>query len=123
MFIRSLIAVLLLGVLMGTVWAENYLRDQREVSAMLAGTILQGTYLRTQSAYSLQFNKDGSLINQKGEQGNWWANEKGQYCRKWSTGRMKGHEACLDLAQEGEQIAIYSNGKKVAIGNLVRNLP
>ncbi|MDH5572208.1 MAG: hypothetical protein OEY89_10610 [Gammaproteobacteria bacterium] len=100
-------------------YAVEYLNNPAEVKQMLSGHKLDGLYLRTQSAYSLQFNKDGTLINQNDEQGHWWVSEQGQYCRKWDTGRLKGNEACLDLARESDKIAIYSKNKKVAEGKLI----
>ena len=99
-------------------YAADYLDNEVEVRKMLSGHKLNGLYLRTQTAYSLQFNKDGSLINQNGEQGHWWVSKQGQYCRKWETGRLKGHQTCLELVRETDGIAIYSKNKKVAVGKL-----
>ena len=98
----------------------EFLRNQSETQLLLNGTKLQGTYLRTQSPYFLEFRQDGTLINQRGAQGRWWVNEQGQYCRQWETGMLKGHQACLDLARDGDGIAIYSEGKRVAEGALLR---
>ncbi|MCW9025439.1 MAG: hypothetical protein OQK73_12275 [Gammaproteobacteria bacterium] len=110
--------IVLLSLIVSSVFAVDYLRDKSEVSSLLSGQKLNGTYLRTQSAYSLDFHKEGRLVNQKGEQGRWWVNEQGQYCRQWETGRLKGHQTCLDLAREDKKIAIYSKGKRVAVGSL-----
>lgn len=118
MLLRLLPIALVLTLTTSPLLAAEYLRDQAKTTALLNGTILNGTYLRTQSPYSLQFNTDGTILNQMGEQGNWWVNEQGQYCRKWTSGRMTGHEACLDLAIEEDQLVIYSEGKKVAAGTL-----
>lgn len=118
MTMRHRLAWLAMLLYLAPAGAADYLRDRQEVTALLTGTTFQGTYLRTQSPYALHFNSDGSLRNQLGEQGSWWVNESGQYCRKWTSGRMQGHEACLDLAREGDQITIYSNSKKVATGKL-----
>lgn len=113
-------SMLILSVLVATApFAQDLLRDPAQVKTLLNGKRLEGLYLRTQSAYSLSFRKDGSLVDQEGAQGRWWVNEQGQYCRKWETGKLQGHEACLDLALEGEKIAIYSGDKKVAEGALV----
>ena len=120
MLMRLLPIALALSLAASPLLAADYLRDQAKTTALLNGTVLNGTYLRTNSPYSLQFNQDGTLINQLGEQGNWWINEQGQYCRKWTTGRMQGHEACLDLAIEDHQLVIYSSDKKVAAGILSR---
>lgn len=112
----------------GHVLAVDYLKDKAEVESLLSGKRLDGTYLRTQSAYSLAFYKDGRLKNQRGEVGRWWVNKKGQYCREWQTGRLQGHQACLDLLIEtsanakdkntSQTLVIYSNGKRAALGRL-----
>lgn len=101
--------------------AADYLRDYKQVHALLNESRLEGVYLRTNTPYSLSFLMDGTVVNQNGELGRWWVNEQGQYCRVWATGRLKGNLACLNLAREGEQIAIYSGDKKVAEGVLIRD--
>ena len=111
-------AILLFVTSTSLLYAVEYLDNEDEVRQMLSGQKLKGLYLRTQSVYSLDFNKDGSLINQNGEQGHWWVSKKGQYCRQWETGRLKGHQVCLELAQEKDKIAIYSKNKRVAEGKL-----
>lgn len=110
--------IALSALLSTTVCAETFLRDPAEVKTLLSGKRLQGVYLRTQSTYSLGFHPDGGLVDQDGERGRWWVNEQGQYCRKWESGRLTGHEACLDLVREGDKLAIYSSGKRVAEGSL-----
>lgn len=116
-----LLALIAMSVIAPLALAADYLRDYKEVHTLLNGSRLDGTYLRTNSPYSLSFDNDGIVVNQKGEQGRWWVNELGQYCRVWSTGRLKGNLACLDLLREGELIAIYSNEKRVAEGVLRRD--
>ena len=96
------------------------LRDQAETQILLNGSKMEGIYLRTQSPYSLEFHQDGTLINQRGDRGRWWANQQGQYCRKWETGSLKGHQMCLNLAHDGDAVTIFSGDKKVAEGVLVR---
>ncbi|MBU0498620.1 MAG: hypothetical protein KJ558_04970 [Gammaproteobacteria bacterium] len=111
---------ILLSVLVATAsFAQDLLRNPVEVRNLLSGKRLEGLYLRTQSSYALSFRADGSLVDQDAAQGRWWVNDQAQYCRKWESGKLQGHEACLDLAWEGGKIAIYSNGKKVAEGALV----
>lgn len=116
-----LIPLMVMGVFAAEASAAEYLRDYKEVHLMLNESRLEGTYLRTNTPYSLNFLMDGTVENQKGERGRWWVNELGQYCRVWSTGRLKGNLACLDLMREGERIAIYSQDKRVAEGVLVRD--
>ncbi|SCZ52129.1 hypothetical protein [Thiohalomonas denitrificans] len=115
-------AILFWLVLLGcssTVHGADYLRDKSEVRSLLEGQILQGTYLRTGSAYTLEFAEDGTLRNSSGAEGRWWVNDQGQYCREWLSGRLKGNKACLDLmAEDDGGIAIYSRGKRVAEGLL-----
>lgn len=100
--------------------AADYLRDRAEVEALLTGATLKGTYLRTGSPYTLEFRADGALIKGSGGNGRWWVNSQGQYCREWLSGRLQGNQACLDLALEGDTLAIYSRDKRVAEGRLVR---
>ena len=115
------IPIMAMSFIASTASAVDYLRDYAEVHALLNGNRLDGTYLRTNTPYSLRFLIDGTVENQNGERGRWWVNQQGQYCRVWATGRLKGNLACLDLAREGEQIAIYSSENKVAEGVLVRD--
>lgn len=110
-----------LGLAVGAVaMAEGYLKNRSEVEALLTGATLNGVYLRTQSPYTLEFRADGVLINQTGAEARWWVSETGQYCREWLTGQLMGNKACMDIARSGERIAIYSNGNKVAEGELSR---
>ncbi|MES9846672.1 MAG: hypothetical protein ABW162_15775 [Candidatus Sedimenticola sp. PURPLELP] len=98
--------------------AGEYLDNKTEVDTLLKGKQLNGLYLRTQSSYSLQFNADGSLSNQRNEKGKWWVNEQGEYCREWLTGRLKGNRSCMNLAQESGELVFYSKDRKVATGTL-----
>lgn len=114
----TLLSIIALLSVATTATAAEYLREHAETHALLKGYKLEGTYLRTGTPITLDFRIDGTLVNQRGELGRWWVNQQGQYCRVWSTGRLKGHWTCLDLAREGDGIAIYSNDKKVAEGVL-----
>ncbi|MET0087938.1 MAG: hypothetical protein ABW082_15640 [Sedimenticola sp.] len=98
--------------------AGGFMDNPAEVTAMLTGKQLQGTYLRTQSPYSLHFKADGTLVNQRDEKGKWWINEQGQYCREWFTGRLTGNRSCMNLAMEDGVLVFYSKQKRVATGNL-----
>lgn len=118
-FIR--IPIMAMIFLSSSASGADYLRDYAQVYTMLEGSRLEGIYLRTNTPYSLRFLTDGTVVNQLGEQGRWWVNQQAQYCRVWATGRLKGNLSCLDLAREGERIAIYSSDKKVAEGLLVRD--
>jgi len=111
--------VALLG--MGNPFAAEVLKDKAVVEQLLKGTTLNGIYLRTQSEYRLEFRSDGTLINQAGAEGRWWVSEEGQYCREWLSGPLTGNQACLEIVKAGEQIEIYSQGKKVAEGRLTRH--
>jgi hypothetical protein len=115
----TLLQIITLALFASTAFAADYLRKHAETHALLKGYKLEGTYLRSNTPITLSFKMDGTLVNQQGELGRWWVNQQGQYCRVWSTGRLKGHWTCLDLAKEGDGIAIYSNDKKVAEGVLV----
>ncbi|MDX9741845.1 MAG: hypothetical protein RBT81_11800 [Gammaproteobacteria bacterium] len=109
-----------LALLAGTAVAEDYLRNKAEVETLLSGATLNGIYLRSQSAYTLEFRADGTLMDKNGAGARWWVNDSGQYCREWLSGRLAGNKACMDLARDGQRITIYSNGKKVAEGELAR---
>lgn len=115
-----LLTLLTLALLAGTAAAEDYLRDKAEVEALLSGATLNGVYLRTQSAYTLEFRADGTLVDKNGAGARWWVNDSGQYCREWLTGKLAGNQACMDLMRAGQRVVIFSNGKKVAEGELSR---
>ena len=111
----------MMSIMISTASAADYFRDYKQVHEMLNGSRMEGTYLRTNTPYSLKFLTDGTVENQNGERGRWWVNQQGQYCRVWATGQLKGNFSCLDLMREGERIAIYSMEKRVAEGLLVRD--
>ncbi len=104
----------------GMASAQDYLRDRAEVETMLSGATLTGVYLRSQSHYVLNFSPDGTLVDAGGAEARWWVNDSGQYCREWSSGRLAGNHACMDLVREGDGIGIYSDGNRVAEGRLAR---
>lgn len=114
------LAFLALAISGGAVAAQDYLRDHAEVEALLSGATLSGIYLRSQSAYVLEFHPDGSLVDGHGASARWWVSDSGQYCREWLSGRLAGNKACMELTRNGDQIAIYSNGNRVAEGTLSR---
>lgn len=115
-----LLTLMTLALLAGTAAAEDYLRNKAEVETLLRGATLHGVYLRTQSAYTLEFRADGTLVDKNGAGARWWVNDSGQYCREWLSGQLAGNQACMDLARNGQRITLYSNGKKVAEGELSR---
>jgi hypothetical protein len=115
-----LLLLLTLTLLAGTAAAEDFMRNKTEVEALLSGATLHGVYLRTQSAYTLEFRADGMLVDKDGAGARWWVSETGQYCREWLSGRLAGNQACMDLVRAGQRITLYSNGKKVAEGELSR---
>lgn len=115
-----LLTLMTLALLAGSAAAEDYLRNKAEVEALLRGATLHGVYLRTQSAYTLEFRTDGTLVDKNGAGARWWVNDSGQYCREWRSGQLAGNQACMDLARAGQRITFYSNGKKVAEGALSR---
>ena len=117
---RFLRFVILAGAMafVGTAAAQDFMRDKAEVEAMLKGATLTGVYLRTQSRYALKFGENGTLADTSGAGARWWVSDTGQYCREWLTGRLAGNSACMDLVRDGDRISIYSNGIKVAEGEL-----
>lgn len=116
--IAAAVVLSAVSALSGEAWSADFLRDKGAAEALLKGKTLKGVYLRTKSAYVLQFQADGSLVNQVGAKGRWWVNETGQYCREWTSGRLQGNKACMDLAETEAGVAIFHRGKKVAEGSL-----
>jgi len=112
--------LLALSLVTAALSAAEPLTDQAEVEALLKGAHFNGTYLRRNTHYAMHFKADGSLINQRNEEGKWWVNKQGQYCREWLTGRLKGNKACMSLARDGEQLLFISRGHKVAVGTLTK---
>ncbi len=115
-----LLTLMALTLLAGSAAAGDYLHNKAEVEALLSGATLNGIYLRTQSAYTLEFRADGTLADKSGAAARWWVSDSGQYCREWLSGRLAGNKACMELMRDGNRIAIYSGGKKVAEGELSR---
>jgi hypothetical protein len=105
----------------GGVYAQDFLRDPAEVQALLSGTTLSGVYLRSNSPYTLEFRPDGTLVDAHGASARWWVDEDGRYCREWTSGRLAGNRACMDLVLEGNRIHMYSSGNRVAEGELSRS--
>lgn len=116
-----LIPIMAITFIASTASAADYLRGYEQVHALLNASRLEGIYLRRNTPYTLTFHTDGTIVNQRDERGRWWVNHQGQYCRTWDTGRLKGNSSCMDLALEGNKIAIYSRDKRVAEGVLLRD--
>lgn len=116
-YLRILVVACTLGS--GSAVADGVLTNPSEVDALLRGKTLEGVYLRTASAYRLVFGRDGKLVNQEGAEGRWWVDEKGQYCREWTSGALQGNKACLGIGRSGDAIAVYHGDRKVAEGKLV----
>lgn len=116
---KAVISLLLLFSF-GQAFAGEALRDPQAVEVLLKGATLQGVYLRTGSAYTLEFREDGQLVDGRGAAARWWVNDQGQYCREWLSGQLAGNRACMDIRQEGRHIQLYSAGKRVAEGELLR---
>lgn len=119
MRVAWLMSLALLG--MSSVCGAEVMKDKAAVEKLLTGSTLNGVYLRTGGEYRLEFRADGKLINQAGAEARWWISEQGEYCREWVTGPLTGNQACLEIARQGEMIEIYSQGKKVAEGTLMRH--
>ena len=114
------IFVVMFMLLAAQAHAGDYLRDPVEVEALLKGATLDGTYLRTNSDYRLVFREDGTLEDARESGARWWVTEQGQYCREWLNGPLAGNEACMDVALDGERVLLFSNGSRVAEGELQR---
>ncbi|ENO85616.1 hypothetical protein [Thauera linaloolentis] len=115
---RSLLAAVALSVAAGGAMAQTLITDKAEVEKLLGGATFIGVYLRTESAYTLNFGADGKLTDASGANGRWWVDEQGQYCREWLDGKLKGNSGCMGVEFEDGQLALYSKGKKVSEGIL-----
>lgn len=100
--------------------AQNLITNKAEVEAMLAGASFVGVYLRTESAYVLNFGRDGTLTDSTGAKARWWVSDRGEYCREWLDGKLAGNKGCMGLESQDGQVALYADGRKVAEGVLTR---
>lgn len=64
--VRSLIAAVALVTVSTGALAQNFMKDKAEVEKLLTGATFIGVYLRTESAYTLQFGTDGTLTDTTG---------------------------------------------------------
>lgn len=117
---RVLLAAAALSASAGGAMAQNFITDKAEVEKLLSGATFIGVYLRTESAYTLNFGADGKLTDASGANGRWWVDEQGQYCREWLDGKLKGNSGCMGVEFEDGQVALYSKGNKVSEGILTR---
>lgn len=117
---KRALCLLLPWLAIAQVQAQEVLRDKAEVEALLAGATMHGVYLRNGSAYTLKFGEDGVFADEKNAGARWWVTEQGQYCREWLNGPLAGNEACMDVALDGERVLLFSNGSRVAEGELQR---
>ncbi|MFT3760156.1 hypothetical protein [Thauera sp.] len=115
---RVLLAATALSAATGSAMAQNIITDRAEVEKMLSGATFIGVYLRTESAYTLNFGADGKLTDASGANGRWWVDDQGRYCREWLDGKLQGNSGCMEVESEDGQIALYSKGKKVSEGIL-----
>jgi hypothetical protein len=93
-----------------------------EIEAALTGAAFSGSYVRDGSPYTLHFDADGKLTDNRGGEGRWWVNDEGEYCREWSTGPLAGSNACLEVLIHGKRMAVYSGNERVLDGMLVRDI-
>lgn len=118
-FKTILLLALGLGLGSSAVHAQQFMRKQAEVESLLSGSTFIGIYLRTESAYTLNFGADGKLTDASGGVGRWWVDEEGRYCREWLEGKLQGNKACMDVELEDGQVALFSKGEKVVEGIVV----
>lgn len=117
---RSIGLLWMLAAFTAPALAQDYLSNKTEVEELLSGNTFIGIYLRTESAFTLNFAADGKLTDAAGANGRWWVDDEGRYCREWLDGRLKGNSGCMHLELEDGQLAMYSNGKKVVEGVFVK---
>lgn len=93
-----------------------------DLEAALTGAAFSGNYVRDGSPYSLHFGADGMLQDNRGNEGRWWVNGEGEYCREWSTGPLAGSDACMEVLIHGRRMAVYSGDERVLNGMIVRSM-
>lgn len=114
--VRALFTAVALTAAAGSVLAQEFLSDRAEVEKLLSGATFIGVYLRTETAYTLEFGTDGTLTDASGAKARWWVDEAGRYCREWLDGKLKGNSGCMNVEVEDGQVALYSDGRKVVEG-------
>lgn len=93
---------------------------QAELKEKLSGATFIGTYLRDGSPYVMEFGADGQLRDNRQRSGRWWINEKGEYCREWTSGPHSGSASCLEILVHGARMALYSGNERLMDGELKR---
>lgn len=88
------------------------------LEARLSGKVLVGTYTRDGSPYVLEFRSDKTLVDNRGGEGRWWIDDKGDYCREWASGPLAGNSGCYEILVHGARVAIYADDAKVIDGEL-----
>lgn len=100
--------------------AEQAGTYQAEIKKALTGAAFSGVYVRDNSPYTLHFDADGKLTDNRGGVGRWWVSDKGEYCREWTAGPVAGSNACMEILIHGERMAVYSGDDRVLDGMIVR---
>jgi len=119
--VRTLLATLAFTAVSGNALAQNFITDKAQVEKLLTGATFIGVYLRTESAYTLKFDTDGTLTDTTGAKARWWVDDQARYCREWLDGKLKGNTGCMNVELEDGQVALYSEGKKVVEGIVTGN--
>ena len=119
--VRTLLATLAFTAVSGNALAQNFITDKVQVEKLLTGATFIGVYLRTESAYTLKFDTDGTLTDTTGAKARWWVDDQARYCREWLDGKLKGNTGCMNVELEDGQVALYSEGKKVVEGIVTGN--
>ena len=74
--VRCLLAAVALATASTGALAQNFMKDKAEVEKLLTGATFIGVYLRTESAYTLQFGTDGTLTDTTGAKARWWVDDQ-----------------------------------------------
>lgn len=114
----TLLAALVLAGAASGAMAQSFMTDKAEVEKLLTGATFKGVYLRTQSAYTLEFGSDGTLTDTTGAKARWWVDDEARYCREWLDGKLKGNIGCMNVEREDGRISLYAAGQKVVEGTV-----
>lgn len=124
---RCIVTAVILSCLAGGVLAQGSAGgytaaepagEASPLEARLSGKVLMGTYIRDGSPYVLEFRSDKTLVDNRGGAGRWWIDDKGDYCREWTSGPLAGNSGCYEILVHGARVAIYADDTKVIDGEL-----
>ena len=120
MKLKTLIALVAAFGLAGPAYAQQL--SSEEIVKLLKGTTIETVRGGNDWPTTITFNADGTLSGQmehgrRGtelDEGKWWTNKEGMYCRQWEDwgrGRKKCH--LLELQKDGKTIKVVDRDGNV----------